>query len=392
MSASTISNRRAENWKSHTILYFASFVALGLMVAAIGPTLPSLARSTHSSSSEVGLLFVSLSLGYMLGSQVGGKLFDRADGNRVLAWVLAASALMIAIIPFFTSLWLLIAVAPVLGLAQGALDVGGNALLIRVNGSDSGPFLNGLHFSFGVGSFLSPIIVAQAGSLADSDLRAYGVIALLTIPVAALLGRLRGPEARAVFEEDEKKKSNRALVLLIAVFLFFCVGVEGGFGGWIFSFALAEGVADRETSAYLTSAFWGALTMGRLLGVWLAARLIPQAILAADLAGCIASLWLIIFFPASTAAVWAGTVGLGLSMASVFPAMLSYAEKRLTVDAQTTGRLVLGASAGYMTLPWLAGQMFDARGPLSMISTMLAAMIAASITLAAIQRLTSDVR
>ena len=48
-----------------------------------------------------------------------------------------------------------------MGVAEGALDVGGNTLLIWVHRHKVGPFMNGLHFFFGAGAFLSPIIIAQ---------------------------------------------------------------------------------------------------------------------------------------------------------------------------------------------------------------------------------------
>jgi fucose permease len=63
------------------------------------------------------------------------------------------------------------------------------------------------------------------------------------------------------------------------------------------------------------------------------------------------------------AVVWLGTVGLGLSMASIFPTTLSLAERRMTITGQVTGWFFVGASAGGMALPWLIGQLFESVGP-----------------------------
>jgi fucose permease len=58
-----------------------------------------------------------------------------------------------------------------------------------------------------------------------------------------------------------------------------------------------------------------------------------------------------------------GTLGAGLSMASVFPAMISFAERHTSITGQTTGWFLVGASVGGMTLPWLIGQLFESVGP-----------------------------
>jgi FHS family Na+ dependent glucose MFS transporter 1 len=105
------------------------------------------------------------------------------------------------------------------------------------------------------------------------------------------------------------------------------------------------------------------LTVGRLLAIPIAARVRPRYILLGDLVGCLVSIGLILVWPGSLAAVWLGTIGVGLSMASIFPTTISLAERRMTVTGQVTGWFFVGASAGGMLLPWLIGQMFESVGP-----------------------------
>src|SRR5690606_13614350 len=90
-------------------------------------------------------------------------------------------------------LWLLIAVLFLLGLIETALDVGGNTLLVWVHGAKVAPYMNGLHFFFGIGAFLAPLIVARTVLLTNDINLAYWVLALLLIPVAAALLRLPSP-------------------------------------------------------------------------------------------------------------------------------------------------------------------------------------------------------
>jgi FHS family Na+ dependent glucose MFS transporter 1 len=158
-------------------------------------------------------------------------------------------------------------------------------------------------------------------------------------------------------------RANPWLVILIALFFFLCVGAESSFGGWIYTYAVASGLSDKAVAAYLTSAFWGALTVGRLLAVALAMRLSPRSMLLIDLAGCLIGVGIVLAWPGSVAAIWLGTIGTGLSIASLFPTTISFAGSRMTITGQVTGWFFVGASLGSMSLPWLIGQLFESIGP-----------------------------
>jgi FHS family Na+ dependent glucose MFS transporter 1 len=164
---------------------------------------------------------------------------------------------------------------------------------------------------------------------------------------------------------------------LIALFFFLYVGAESGFGGWIATYAKAMGFGDAAAAAYLTSAFWGALTVGRLLSIPLAARFTPRQILLGDLVGCLISVGVVLLWPASPLAMWAGTVGAGLAMASIFPTTLSLAERHMTITGTITSFFFVGGSTGGMILPWIIGQLFEPVGPEVTISVILVSVVLA---------------
>ncbi len=369
---------------STTTSYYAAFVALGLTAASLGPTLPGLAEHTQTLFSEISFLFTARSLGYLLGSFQGGRLYDRMPGHPVMAVTLLIMAAMMALAPLMSLLWLLTTVLLVVGIAEGTLDVGGNTLLVWVHGHKVGPFMNGLHFFFGVGAFLSPIIVAQAVLMSGDITWAYGVLALLMVPVAVWLLRLDSPVVPVLAKDSPAAQTNYLLVVLVALFFFLYVGAEVSFGGWIFTYATALGLAGETNAAYLTSAFWGALTAGRLLAIPIATRLRPRLILLADLGGGMVSLGLILLWSDSLIAAWLGTLGAGFSMASIFPTTLSLTERRMTITGRVTGWFFVGASAGGMFLPWLIGQLFESIGPQVTMFIILADLLVAVVVFAAL--------
>ena len=361
--------------RAKTVGYYAAFFALGLATAALGPTLPSLAEHTQTDLSEISILFIALSLGYLIGSFQSGRLYDRVAGHPLMAAGLIIMALMLSWVPLIPMLWLLAAVLLILGMAEGAVDVGGNTLLVWVHGHGVGPLMNGLHFFFGLGAFLSPVIIAQAVLVSGDIVWAYWTLALLLLPTAAWLLRLSSPRGQATsLDESVDRRSaapprceprERLLIALIALLLFLYVGAEASFGGWIFTYALALDVSSEMIAAYLTSAFWGALTVGRLLAIPIATRVRPRWVLFGDLTGCLASVGILILWPNSSTATWVGTIGLGFFMASIFPTALTLAERHMTITGRTTGWFLVGASMGAMILPWLIGQLFESIGPQS---------------------------
>ena len=343
--------------------YFGAFIALGLAVSALGPTLPSLAANTRTSLALISLLFTAHSLGYLVSAILGGRLYDRLPGHPLLVACLLVIAAMLALIPLISELWLLFAIFLVEGLAAGALDIGGNTLLVWVHGERVGPFMNALHFFFGVGAVLSPLLIARLVALSGGITWAYWTLALLALPAALWLLPRPSPAAPAAADDEPTGGVKRVLVALVALIFFLYVGAELGFGGWVYTYALTLGLGTAAGAAYLTSAYWGALTLGRLLAIPLAAHLRPRTILAGSLLGSMLSIALILLWPQSAVALWASALSMGLFTGPIFATVMVLAGRHMTITGQITGGFFVGSSLGGMVLPWLIGQLFVPAGP-----------------------------
>jgi FHS family Na+ dependent glucose MFS transporter 1 len=369
---------------SLTIGYYIAFIPLGLISASLGPALPDLAENTRASLSSISLLFTTYSLGYMLGSLLGGRLYDLAPGHRIMLAGLAAMAILAASVPLIPWLWLLATVWLLLGAAMGAVDVGGNTLLIWTHRRQVGPFMNGLHFFFGVGALLAPSVIGQVDSLSGDPTWAYWVLAILVLPAIAWLLRLPSPTSQSHSEDSPAGPARPLLVGLLVVFFFFHVAAEGSYGGWIFTYAVAMDLSSRAGAYSLTSAFWGSFTLGRLLAIPIAARLRPRVVLFGNLIGSLLSMAVILVWPHSLTATWLGTLGLGLSLASMFPTTFALAQHNMAITGRVSGLFLVGASLGGMSMPWLIGQLFERVGPHVTMWIITANIAAAVVVLAAI--------
>jgi MFS transporter, FHS family, Na+ dependent glucose transporter 1 len=358
--------------------YYLSFIGLGLSMAVIGPTLPRFVELTGTSYAAVSYLTLAKSLGYLIGTAQAGQLYDRLPGHKLIVAALATMAAMIAFVPFVPLIWVLGAVLFVSGLGDAVLDVGANSLIVWVHKRNVDPFMNALHFCFGVGAFLAPLVIAFAISVSDGIALAYWVVAGFLVLPAIWLFRLNSPRPATHDEADATGEADTSLVLLIAIFFFTFVGAELGFGTWIASYAQETGSLNEEMSALLTSAFWGGLTLGRLVGIPLSTRLSPRFMLTSDIAGSVASLLLILAFPGVEWALWVGSIGMGVSVATMFATGLNYAEKRMTITGKVTSAFLVGGSIGGMTVTWLIGQLFERIGPRVTIVAILVDMVLAA--------------
>jgi FHS family Na+ dependent glucose MFS transporter 1 len=357
---------------AQTISYFVSFIALGMAMAALGPTLPGLAAQTHVGTGDISYLFTVRSFGFLLGSLFSGRYYDRLSGHNLMCATLLAMAVTLALMPLVPTLTILLSVMLILGLAEGAVGVGGNALLVWVHQSRVAPYMNALHFFFGLGGVLSPLIIKWTLPMSGNMMAPYLALAILTLPAMLWLLRLPSPQPeRASQEHSGKEPIKYSLVLLIALLLALDIGAELGFGGLIHTFVLRMNLGDFNTAANVTSLFWGALTAGRLLGVPIATRLRPRTILLIDLIGCLFSITIAILWSTSLMAISVATACLGLSLSSVYPMVLTFAGRRMKIGGQEMGFFLVGGSAGGMLVPLLIGKLFDPIGPRVMLFTIL---------------------
>ncbi|HEU0293928.1 MAG TPA: MFS transporter [Anaerolineales bacterium] len=349
-----------------TAVYYLVFILLGLTLAAEGPTLLKLAEHTASEIDEISLIFFFGALGYLAGSYTSGVLYDRLPGHQLMSAMLVLLGIFIIFVPLATSLVVLIGIVLVLGFAKGALDVGGNTLLLWLHNEKVGPFMNGLHAFFGLGAAIAPLIVARVLDATGDVHWAFWIFSIMAFPIAFLVWRLPSPQPRPVPAEHRETGVPMLPIAIMVLCFVLYVGAEVSYGNWIYAYAVKLGLYTEITANSLNSAFWGFFTVGRLLAIWISTRLRPLTILYLDFVGCILSMVLIVLFRDSATMLRVGSILLGLSFASIFPTFITLSEERMHVTGTITGWFLVGGSIGGMIVPVLIGQAFDRFGPTSM--------------------------
>jgi len=335
-------------------LYLVSFLIVGMAMSVLGPALTVLRERSGADIGDIGILFVGQSVGYIVGSFTGGRLFDRFNSHRVLAASLVLLGIGLALVPSFDGLGALFATFVLIGFGGSICDLGGNTLLMWELGAESGRAMNLLHLCFGIGALMSPLVVHIGLGVAT---RAAAIVCAV-LAVWALRSRAPSRPARA---REEHTDTTMSILLLLFLFFFLYVGLEIGFAGWITTYGEEIGFSEL-TATWLTTVFWFGFTCGRLLASAIAHRVRPDTILYAACAASVAAAVVMIAGGGNTAVVWTGTAMMGIATAPQFPGMMNLAERRLHISGSATSYFVGGAGAGGLVFPFLIGRFFDAKG------------------------------
>lgn len=375
-NSSLFSNLKSKEFQKF-LTYAICFVSVGIGVSSLGPLLPFLADKVNVSLGQISFAFTTQNLGYMIGSVGGSWLYDRYKSHKLMVISLSVMVVVGLMIPVMSWFYALLFVLFLFGLGLGMLDVGGNLSLVWIFKSRVSPYMNAIHFSFGLGAFFTPIIIATVMSWTGGSL-SWAIRALVILFCPGFIGllTLKSPKNSPKDGADgEQKPLNYGVVVSLILLFFFTVGVQIGFGGWIFTYVSDLGIADVTAASFMTAIFWGCLTLGRLVAIPVSKKVTPASMLLFNCALLVLVLGLILIWPMSQWMMWIGSAGMGLASSLIFPTLLSFAETRMHLTGRVTGMFFLGASLGMMLLPMLLGQVFEYVGGYEVMLTLFAAAV-----------------
>jgi MFS transporter, FHS family, glucose/mannose:H+ symporter len=327
----------------------ATFLLMGVLTASYGPLLEHLVRRFAISLPEAGTVFSAHFAGALVGVVVSMWAMERVSG-RIAAWAalscLAAGCAVVALAPTWPAF---LAGAFGIGLGFGGLDLGLNQLVAHSEGPRRSALLNALNSAFGFGSVAGPILISR---LSQDHLTAlYGSAAALAVVLIPAVGGIRGrlPVAQRRSADDGAPTSSRhgvGLVVIFVVGFIFYVGVEIGVGGWMPSHLESVGLRSLE-AASITSGFWLAFAIGRLLAALIPDRVPPRLVVISGSA--IASVALLAALSGRAAPI--AYIVTGLALAPIFPTALAWLAKLRPGDSRATSWMFPATMVGGGVIP-----------------------------------------
>jgi FHS family Na+ dependent glucose MFS transporter 1 len=367
------------------------FFSLGTSVAAYGPLLPELALLNQVSLTAIGGLYTFYFLGALFGQFISGPLSDRVGEKPLLLGSALLLTACFAALPYSANFALSMTLFTLIGLGAGGIVLTANILVARVFARRSVSALNLLNLFFGLGAFFSPALVGYAIERFGQGRMILWLVCGLVAIQFLLFFPLRIPP-RPVEENAEAggfgSLLRSRLIWLLAALLLLYVGVESGLGGWITVHMNRTTPLSLETAALAASGFWLALTIGRLVTVWLGMRLSGMRILAFSMGGALAGSLLLVLGIGSIPLSAAGVLLTGFSFGSIFPSVVSLTGSAFPAQPGKAMTIVNGmASIGAMVLPWLQGILLNNVSPLASTLLTLSGVILMSLLLAAVRPL-----
>jgi FHS family glucose/mannose:H+ symporter-like MFS transporter len=352
---------------------------------------PALAREVEAGFAQtdvgLGLFYFVTAAAYAAGSILGGMAIELVGRRLILSTAMALLSVGL-IAQGATDGWgVFIAAGVVRSLGAGALDGGGNGMVIDLYQGARGGRLNLLHLFFSLGALGAPFVLAGRDLVGLSWQAVVIVSGLVALPLAAALALtdLADGRARPALAADGRRSSLLALPLFILALAIACyVACEIGVSSWLVRF-LADAPAATATTAL--GLFWAGLAAGRLVGSRFADRFDHlQLAIGASLA-CGAAIVAAVVVPSLAASI-ALFVVVGFASGPIFPLIVAVGGERFPDRASAVSGLIVAASVvGGVAYPPLMGVMSVTVGlPVAMFGTAVVA-VGCAVALAFVGRL-----
>ena len=339
--------------------YFGVFLVVGLSFGLVGPSISLLAEQTNTSLASIGIVLVTYGFGYVLGTQIFARGYDRGYGNRLIGSALLIAASSFALVPFVSMRIVLAIVFLMFGTAVSTSDVGCNTLIVWELKDRVGPRLALMHTMFGVGAILSPLIVRASDEIRGDAAIAYWVASAAIATVATVVLLHRAPLDPHLEKRETEIDISKKQIALIVMFFLAYVALEVVFVTWIYTYGIKTGLSKNE-SAILTSTYWIGFMIGRFATVFLARK--SHGILFIQLGALLNIAACLVLYLQIDSLLLPCAIIYGIAAAPQFPLMFGFIGNRTSLSGKMTARIVGTAGVSSTTLPWLAGQFLERVG------------------------------
>jgi MFS family permease len=254
------------------------FLVIGVAAAGWASLVPFAKARTGLDEGSLGLVLLCLGAGSILAMPIAGALSTRYGCRVVLT---AASLVVCAALPLLaivSSAPLLGAVLFIFGAAMGSADCAMNIEAVIVERDSGKPLMSGFHGFYSLGGIVGAagisILLTVGVSPLDSTLAAV-VVMVLAIVIAhpGLLTR-RNPGQGPLFAIPH------GIVLFLGVLCFIVFLVEGSMLNWSAVFMTEHFSVPPAQSGFAFASFSMAMTLGRLTGDKVVAKIGRRAVVA----------------------------------------------------------------------------------------------------------------
>ncbi len=344
-----------------------AFVSLGISAALIGPALPTLSARSGVSIEQLGLIFSTMSLGYLSSAPIIHFFAPRLGFRNMLFLSPFLVVIAMILLGIGQSFLLFCAATFLLGLGLSGTQVTYNSLIgLQYEGSKAAGVLNRLNAFFGVGALIGPLIVASGYKwLGNADI-AFWSSALAALPLS--IGAIAlGPTLRSLRTNEAdhagtppsvhtRQVITSPIVWMMCAVMGLYVGCEVAFSGWATEFTARTLTINAAQAAISVSLFWMGLAISRYFTDVFVKHIRPVNFMVATVV--VSGIGLMMMLTSQTLPVlaYAGAFLVGAGFGPIYPTLIAIGIQRFRNAAQlVTSVLTSAGSLGSLFLPTLTG-------------------------------------
>lgn len=247
-----------------------AFFIAGFAMAAWAPLVPLAKARAQLSEGSLGLLLLGLGAGSILAMPLAGYLCARWGCRRVIVGASVLICLMLPLLASAATLPLLIAAVLLFGAGMGAIDCAMNIQAVLVEKASGRPMMSGFHGLFSVGG-----ILGAGGMTALLALGLTPTLAALCVVAVTLAAVIKAaPNLLPYGNESDGPlfAVPRGIVLFLGALCFIVFLTEGAMLDWSAVFLVSERGMEPAYAGLGYAAFATTMTIGRLTGDAIVAR------------------------------------------------------------------------------------------------------------------------
>lgn len=337
-----------------------------------GAVMPELLSHYHVTYTAGGFLALLGAVGFVVGVPITAALMKRFHYRFILsasALAVAAAQIGVCFLPNF--LWVHVLVV-LNGMGAAALETAVASYVMELFPGRRAIFMSRLEVSFGVGALSLPAIASALIAVHVWRFTSLfiGVFALVLALVWQFVSvSLESSQSDAMSGSKDArtapapkftgKLSKYSTLMMFLVMILIYVGVEGSLNNFLPSVFLVYLKARPYAASLSSSAFWGAMVVGRLGMGWLVQRISYERYLF----GSIAAGFVFFLLLTQSHIPWfsyATVLGLGFGLSAVYSITMVYANHTFPgMERMVTSAITAFAGLGGAVFPAVIGYAMD---------------------------------
>jgi predicted MFS family arabinose efflux permease len=294
----------------------------GFGVACWAPLVPLAKERLSVSDASLGLLLLCLGLGSVLAMQFAGPLIARFGARPAVVVGGIGQGLMLPFLAFAPSVSTMAAALLLFGGFLGLIDVSMNVHAVEVEKQADRPLMSGFHGLFSVGGFIGALFLTAILSAKIGPV--VGTVAASCLMICAMIFTAPRLIATPQAEETPLFVVPRGIVILLAMLAAITFLTEGAMLDWGALLMTGKGLLPTAQAGIGYSVFAVAMTVGRLSGDAIVARLGDRRTILWG--GMLALCGYIVLLTAPVAAVaLVGFLLIGLGASNIVPVLFRLA-------------------------------------------------------------------